>query len=179
MPSQRATVITVIAWTVIVFSGLGLINALLFLTVPASQLMPPLQLSSGAHRADPAVMQLLMRRLMLISALIDAWILLSGIGLLRRQGWARISVIVIAAIGAGMSGMYALLGGTGVLVLHRFPDAVPVSPQLPMSLNSLLMLVALCGLLFLAFNLWVLVKLLSKKLVGEFVSGTATRQRDQ
>ena len=168
MSLQRSILVTVIAWLFIVFSSLGLINAVLFMAVPLNQLMPAFHYSSGVRQPDPAVTRSLMQRVMLLSALIDAWVLLSAIGLLRRQSWARISIIVIAAIGTGISAIYALLGGIGALVLRHYPEAIPAFPDIPWSAVTLLTLVGACGFLLLAFNLWVLVKLLSKAVGEEF-----------
>lgn len=175
MTSQRSIVVSVIAWIFIVFSGVGFLNALLFLMVPASHLMPQLQWSGGGN---PPI-EPLMRRVMLVSALVDAWVLLSAIGLLRRRAWARISVIAIAATGAFLSAVYALLGGVGAIALHRFPGVVPATPVLPMPVDRLLMLAAVCGLLFLAVNLWALLRLLPESARKEFESIAVSPDRDR
>lgn len=111
---QRSTFVTVIGWIFIIFSALGLLEMLMFAFLPFDKLMMDMPQQKGMPAVAPALYSSVMHGMMLFGTAVTLWVLLSSIGLVMRKNWARISFIVICALGLIFSLLYLLVGLAGV-----------------------------------------------------------------
>ena len=164
---QRSTFVTVVGWIFIVLSALGLLQSLLFMFLPFDKLMAGVPQPAGQPTPDPAMMASFMRGLMFFFFVVESWVLLSSIGLVLRKGWARISFIVICAIGACFSSLYLLFG----LLLRGMPMGnVPnATPAMEQFMHSMMTLMAVMGGLFAALFIFIIYKLSTQKVIQEFL----------
>lgn len=167
MEQQRSIIVTVVAWIFIVFSALALLEFVLFGFIPFSTLFPG-QIPAGPNQPNPALVASFMRGVMLVFALITAWVLLSSIGLLRRKNWARISFIVILILGIVSSALYVLIGALGAFAVRRFPANASTPADVQAMMPDMMSFMAVMGLIFIGLYSWILLKLLSARICEEF-----------
>src|SRR4051812_32780995 len=111
---QRSTFVTVVGWIFIIFSGLFMLYCLMFMFTPTEKLLAQFQQQqalqpAGSPAADPAMMVSIMRGMFFFFFVAELWVLLSSVGLVMRKGWARISFIVVLALGIFFSLLYVLI----------------------------------------------------------------------
>src|ERR1700739_523772 len=108
---ERSTFVTVVGWIFIVLAALGMLQSLMFLFLPMDKFMASMQTvqaQQGGPAPDPAFMASFMRGMFFFFFILEAWVLLSSIGLVLRKGWARISFIIICSISTFFSAIYVL-----------------------------------------------------------------------
>lgn len=113
--SQRSLFVTVAGCIFAVIAGFGAFYCLLFLFLPQDQLMGLVKdqqasMPKGMPTPDAATLVQLMRSLMFGVFVVLAWALLSGIGLVKRKPWARLSCVVLLTLGVVLGMLYVLIG---------------------------------------------------------------------
>jgi hypothetical protein len=166
---QRSTFVSVVGWIFIVLSGLGMLQCLMFMFLPMDKFMAAAQLQAPAGQPvpDPAVMASFMHTMVFIFFVVEAWVLLSSIGLVMRKGWARISFIVICSISAFFSVIYVLVGLLGRSVqMDKVPNATPAMADF---MHSMMTIMAVMGAVFAALFIFIIYKLCTQKIAQEFL----------
>jgi hypothetical protein len=169
---QRSTFVTVVGWIFIVFSGLFALYCLMFLFTPTDKLLAQFQQQqalapTGRPAVDPAMMVSMMRGVSLFFFVVELWVLLSSVGLVMRKGWARISFIVVLAIGIFFSLIYVLIGLAGRSIpMDQVPGA---NPQMAGFMHALMAAMAYIGAAFAAFFIFTIYKLCTEKVKQEFL----------
>jgi hypothetical protein len=170
---QRSTFVTVTGWIFVVFSGLLALQTLLILFTPmddklfadaqrqAQQMQP-----AGASPLDPTLMATMLHGVFVFMFCVLAWVLLSSIGLVMRKAWARISFIVILAIGIFFSLIYVLIGLAGRgMPMDQVPGA---NPAMAGMMHSLMGFMAVLGAVFAVLFAFIIYKLTRGKIAQEF-----------
>lgn len=176
---QRSEFVTVVAWIFIVFSGLGvLITAgylAVFWSMPFSQFMQQnQQLTPGQLRTVTAIVSGFFRWSLAIALLLQAWMLASSIGLLLRKNWARISFIVLMAIGLFWNGiglifgLFAMVGMHAALHSATMPAGMP--PGFQGMMQAFMLVVLIMDIAFLVLFGWIIKKLVSEDIRREFLT---------
>src|SRR5579859_6675328 len=114
---QRSTFVTVVGWLFIVFSGLFMLEALVFMFIPFDKMIPKMPPPQGGPAPDPVLFTSIMHGMWLVMAAFAAWILLSSIGLVMRKNWARISFLVFMFISEFFCVIYFLIGLFGAIFM--------------------------------------------------------------
>lgn len=165
---ERSTFVTVVGWIFIVLSAIGLLQSLMFMFLPMDKMLAQAQqVQPGQPAADPAFMASFMRGMFFFFFVVEAWVLLSSIGLVMRKGWARISFIVVCAIGAFFSVIYVLIGLLGrSLPMNQIPDSTPAMADFT---HSIMTVLAVMGAVFAALFIFTIYKLSTQKVTQEFL----------
>ncbi|MGA9852836.1 MAG: hypothetical protein WBR15_07900 [Gammaproteobacteria bacterium] len=169
---QRSAFVTVVAWIFIVFSGLGILESVTLMFVPWQAFMTQAQTQSAQMPHD---MQLLGAQIMhifsLIWLIIGLWVFASSIGLLMRKNWARISYIVMMALGIGASAIYLLLGILMLVMFHsaEFRNNPAFQHGMPSIAFAFMVIWIIFAAAFMALYIWILIKLTSAAVCREFL----------
>lgn len=102
---QRSTLVTVVAWFLIVLGGFGALmgilqNVFIHLALPADAFQIPLE--AEQTKQIPGFAKFMIMNINVIFAIFIVIPLLmfsSGIGLLKRKNWARLAIIIIMWLG--------------------------------------------------------------------------------
>ena len=102
---QRSTLVTVVAWFLIVLGGFGALmgilqNVFIHLALPADSFQIPLEAKQTTQ--IPGFAKFMIMNISVIFAIfivIPLLMLSSGIGLLKRKNWARLTVIIMMWLG--------------------------------------------------------------------------------
>lgn len=171
---QRSTFVTVVGWVFLVFSGIGLLEGIMFTLLPFDKLTAAMPQQPGAPQVDPALMSHFMRGVGVFMTLVTLWVVLSCIGLIRRKNWARISFMVLMVISIGFCLLYLLFGVLGALMMPaQIPNAQPGMAGFMRSM--LVFMTILCGA-FAALYGWILYKLNTERIRKEFEPPAAAGQ---
>ena len=156
--SQRSKAVTVVGWVFIALAGFGLLNCLTFLFMPMDQLMAAMPKQPEGAKIDPDLFISVMRGVFFFMFGVLAWAVLSAVGLIMRKPWARISMIVLLAIGIAWNLLYVLMGVTGG----------------PAGMGAMLQgmggALAVMGAVFIVAFAWVIRLLRSEKIKQEFAT---------
>ena len=165
---QRSTFVTVIGWIFIVFSGLFLLESLMFMFLPFDKMLPHLPPPQGGPAPDPALVSSMMHGMFFVFGALSAWVLLSSIGLVLRKNWARISFMVILVVNLVFCGLYLLLG---LLVVAFMPSGgMPGQPpeMAGFARGMVIFAVVFCAI-FAGLYGWILYKLGREEIKKEFL----------
>jgi hypothetical protein len=125
------------------------------------------QQQQGQPVPDAALMGSVMRGMFFFFFVVEAWVMLSSIGLVLRKGWARISFIVICSISTFFSAIYILIGVLGRSApLGNVPNA---TPQVVAMTHSIMTIMAGMGVVFTALFIFIIYKLSTQKIAQEFL----------
>lgn len=171
MEQPRSTFVTVVAWIFIVFSGMGLLEFVVFALGPFGRLFTAQLAAQSGPQPPPALILSIVHVVMLVGVVVTAWVLISAIGLLLRKNWARISFIVILILGIGFSIVYMLLGIVGALGMHNLPASAESPPDVQAVVPFMVGAMLIFGLIFVGLYSWILVMLFRKKIRAEFQPG--------
>lgn len=165
---QRSTFVSVVGWIFIVLSAIGLLQSLFFMFTPMDKLFAQAQQAQAGQPApDPAMMASVMRGMVFFFFVTEVWVLLSSIGLVMRKGWARISFIVVCAMGTFFSLIYVLIGLLGRSVpMDKAPNVTPAMADFTRSIMTVL---AVIGVVFTALFIFIIYKLSTQKVIQEFL----------
>jgi hypothetical protein len=174
---NRTAFVTVLAWIFIVVAGFATLisilqNVMINLAFPIQQMTESLK---NAPPNMPAVFVLLFShiRLFFLSFLVaSAVCLVSAIGLLRRKNWARIIFIVILVCGIAWN----ILGVILQFTAFPFGPNLPSGPQaghFNLMLNIMRVFTAVMAAGISVLFAWLIKKLTSVKIKGEFLRETA------
>lgn len=168
---QRSIFVTVVAWIFVVLSGLGILESLVLLFVPWQEFMSHGQIHAAQmpRAADQLGMDI-MHGVFVLWLVIGLWVLASSIGLLLRKNWARISYIVIMALGAGASALYLLMGILMLVMFHttEFRNNPAFPPGASAFASAFMVIWIIFTAVFLAVFIWILIKLTSETIAREF-----------
>lgn len=170
-PPARSGLVTAIAWILIAFTGFGILIASLqlMMSVFLGQENTPM-LPSGGSPLPPAA-EFMFRHghwLFVGFFLLSVLGLGSGIGLLRRQNWARLAVIGLLALGIVWN-----LGGAGAS-FFPFKDFMPAEapPEFSEKFEGMFTTVMVVNLAiavaFATFFAWLIRRLASPAIRREF-----------
>lgn len=165
---QRSIFITVVAWIFIIFSGMGLLEFVMFGFMSFDKLFPNGQIPTEPNQPSMAAMTAVWHVMAWVGGIISAWVLASSIGLLLRKNWARISYIVMMILGIGFAAMYTLFGVLVMILAGHLPRNAGTPPEMHAFMPVIMGFVVFISLLFLALYTWILIKLLSDKVRQEF-----------
>ena len=169
---QRSTFVTVVGWIFIVFSGLGVLESLVFMFLPFDKFIPKTPPQPGVPAPDPAMMAAVMHGMGIFMFLVISWVLLSSIGLVMRKNWARISFIVILSIGIFFGLIYVLIGALGAVFMPTTP--LPGQPpEMAGMMRGVMTVMAVFGALFAGLYGWIIYMLCREKIRQEFESQPA------
>lgn len=176
---QRSTFVTVVGWIFVVLSGLAALQFLLILFTPMDKLLADAQLQAqqmqpaGAPQADSALMASMLHGVFVFMFCVAVWVLLSGLGLVMRKGWARISFIVILAIGIFFNLIYVLIGLAGRgMPMDQVPGA---NPAMAGMMHSVMGVMAVMGAVFAVLFAFIIYKLTREKIKKEFAAPPSTK----
>jgi|SRR6185312_5297869 len=171
---QRSTFVTVTGWVFVVLSGLAALQFLMILFTPMDKLLADAQLQAqlmqpaGTPQSDPALMASMLHGVFIFLFCVAAWVLLSGIGLVMRKAWARISFIVILGVGIFFNLIYVLIGLAG-----RGMGQVPgANPAMAGMMHSVMGVMAVMGAVFAVLFAFIIYKLTREKIKQEFMPQT-------
>lgn len=102
----------------------------------------------------------------ILYALIAAWGIVTGIGVMKRRGWGRILMIVTGAIGVAFS----ILGSAGAVLGTMI---TPADPRTGSALDPAITMAILIVLIPLGISIWWLVLFTRPRIALEFASGGA------
>lgn len=162
--NNRSTFVTVTGWVFVVLSGLATLQFLLILFTPMDNLLAQLQQMqpAGAPMVDPVMLHGMFVFLFCVAV----WVLLSGLGLVMRKGWARISFIVILGIGIFFNLIYLLIGLAGRgMPMDQVPGA---NPAMAGMMHSVMGFMAVMGAVFTVLFAFIIYKLTREKIKQEF-----------
>ncbi len=171
---ERSTFVTVVGWIFIVLSGLAALQFLLILFTPMDKLLADAQLQAqqmqpaGAPQTDPTLMASMLHGVFVFMFCVMAWVLLSGVGLVMRKGWARISFIVILGVGVFFNLLYVLIGLAGRgMSMTEVPGA---NPAMAGMMHSVMGVMAVLGAVFAVLFAFIIYKLTRPVIAKEFVT---------
>jgi uncharacterized membrane protein YuzA (DUF378 family) len=169
---QRSTFVTVVGWIFIVLSGLAALQFLMILFTPMDKLLADAQRQAelmqpaGAPQAGAAFMASMLHGVFVFMFCVSAWVLLSGIGLVMRKAWARISFIVILGVGVFFNLIYVLIGLAGRgMSMGEVPGA---NPAMAGMMHSVMGAMAVMGAVLAVLFAFVIYKLTREKIKQEF-----------
>lgn len=175
----KSAFVTVVAWIFIVFSGfvtfISILQNLMVMLMPRGLFTQALQ-DTTFTRAMPAGPRFMFAHFQLMVALmlvICIATLISAIGLLRRQNWARI--IFVGILGLGVAYNIAALFFQQTMMRSfggGFPaDSAfgPSAQQFQHVLSTMRATMFVFAIAFVALFCWIIVKLLSAPIRAEFV----------
>jgi hypothetical protein len=171
--AKTATFVTVLAWILISFTGLGAASALLqnvFVNLMLS--LPDLDPRGTANQAPETF--LVLRILIAVLALFLIFALVSAIGLLKRKDWARRTFIALFALGIGFHVVLLFLFLLGAGIFPPFAAARGV--RAPIDSMARLMVIPM-GVGALGMSVlfgWLIKRLVSPDVRREFHGGIAT-----
>lgn len=168
---QRSVFVNVVAWIFLVLSGLGILEAVVFMFMPWQELMSQAQMQSAQMpHAMPMMGMHFMRAFSAIWLVLGVWVFASSIGLLLRRNWARISYIVMMALAVGFNALYLLAGILMLVMFHarNFPDNAMFPPGMAGVATGFMAIWIIFAAIFLALFIWILVKLSSEAIAREF-----------
>ncbi len=167
--------VTVLAWTTIVPSAFGLVVALMQ-NVIFAVFMSPGQFAQIVAMLPPGMETLgnvsygTMRVALLAFLALSLTFLLTGIGLLKRRNWARVVFIAAVALGTlyGVATYFFMDATSDLSVL--LPDTTIEGAGIDLAQVAAMMRVTTTALtiLFTAFNLWLIWRLVSPSIRQEF-----------
>lgn len=171
---QRSTLVSVLAWLMIVGSGLGLLVStlqnILFMTVlPADAFA---QLAQEGQPPLPPFAQFLFSHFIWFLRgfwLLQLCALVTGVGLLRRMGWARVAVIALLALGVVGNLAGVLLQQSMMSMMIPPPDAPPEFADMFTRMATMIRTAALVfSVAFSALFIWLIARLMSAPIKAEF-----------
>lgn len=165
---QRSTFVTVVGWIFIVFSGLFLLESLMFMFLPFDKLVPKMPPPQGAPAPDPALMSTMMHGAFFVLGALSAWVLLSSIGLVLRKNWARISFMVIMVINLIFTGLYLIFGLFAVAFMPS-GDLPGQPPEIAGFMRSMMVFMVIFCAVFGGLYGWILYVLTREKIKREFL----------
>ncbi len=175
---QRSEFVTVVAWIFIVLSGFGVLimimETTMFWAIPFDEIIKQgAALNKNQPQVSPVFFITLMRWFVVLIMLLQAWMLASSIGLLMRKNWARISFIVLLAIGLVWNGLGLIFGLLAMVGIHfvfnsgAMPTGMPPGFQGMMQVFMFMSLII--GIAFMVLFGWIIKKLVSDKIRREFL----------
>lgn len=168
---QRSVFITVVAWIFIVLSGLGILESIILLFVPWQSFLAPGQMQAAQIPYDAQLVGAhAMRAFLVIWLILTMWVFVSSVGLLLRKNWARISYIVMMALGIGWNAIDLLVGILMIVIFHsaEFLSNPAVPPGTPAAMSAFMTIWIIFAAVFLALFIWILIKLTSEAVAREF-----------
>jgi uncharacterized membrane protein YozB (DUF420 family) len=173
--SPRSLFVSVLAWTTLVPAAFGVVVALMQ-NVMFTLFMSPAQFAQVVALLPPGMETLgrvsydTMRVALLAFLALSVIFLLAGIGLLKRRNWARVVFIAAVALGTlysvvtyfsmdAASDLTALLPGT--TIDGASVDMAEIAAMMRATTTAL-------TVVFTAFNLWLIWRLLSPAIRQEF-----------
>jgi hypothetical protein len=172
MERPRSTFVTAVAWIAIIFSAVStaigaLQNALVWLLVPQELL------EAEMSRQMPAVPLFVFHYFQWI--VLALWVgslvtLVVGIGLLRRQEWARIAFIVLLAVSALATIALSVLQATSMETM--FPDAGSLPADVQRAKTVFTAFMCLLNVVVVLAHGWLIWKFVSLPIREEFTSVT-------
>ncbi len=169
---ERSIFVTVVGWIFIVFSGLFLLEAVMFMFMPFEKFLPKMPAQPGVPAPDPAMLNGIMHGTFFVLGALSAWVLLSSIGLVMRKNWARISFIVLMVLDLIFCGLYLVFGIASIVFTSH--TALPGQPpEMAGFVRSMMVVVVVFCAVFAVLYGWILYKLNTAKIKAEFVSPAA------
>lgn len=168
---QRSVFVNVVGWIFLVLSGLWVLEFVVLLFVPWQEFMSQAQMQAAQMPHDPQLLGAhIMRAVFLIWLIVGLWVFASSIGLLLRKNWARISYIVMMALGIGFNALYLLIGILMLVLFHSkgFQNNPAFPPGMSGMLSGLMTVWIIFTVVFLALFIWILIKLTSEAITREF-----------
>jgi len=179
LETKRSTFVTVLSWIFICLSGFGTLISLLqnvminfFMFPQMNQMTEEFGKPDMADKFPPffKFMFFNIRFFFLLFLIIAVSILVSSIGLLLRKNWARITFIVLMALGI----LWNIFGMVAQFFMMGFIDNFPVksSESVGLHFNTMFIIFAVftsifCLGLSILFG-WIIKKLLSTDIKAEF-----------
>ena len=165
-----ATFVTVLAWVLISFTGLGAASALLQNVLVNIMLsMPEMGTATQASEAF-----LGMRILVAVLFLFLVFALASAIGLLKRKEWARRTVIALFAVGIGFHALALLLFLLGAGVFAPSAPASEGQARFDSLVKLMVIPMAVAALGMSVLFAWLIKRLASVDVRREFRGGVVT-----
>lgn len=168
---QRSVFVNVVAWIFLVLSGLGVLECIVFMFVPWQEFMSQAQMQSTPMPPDTQFMVAhVMHAFFVVWLILGLWVVASSIGLLLRRNWARISYIVLMALGIGFNALYLLAGIMMLVMFHNkgFQNNPAFPPAMSGVASAFVAIWIIFTVVFLALFIWILVKLTSERITREF-----------
>ena len=172
--TRKSTFVTVVAWIFIVLAGLMTLvsvlqNIMVFTMFPAERV-------ASQFDEAPALVRFMFahfRTLVLLGLIASCATLVSAVGLLKRRNWARIVFIALMALGIG----YQVFGVVWVISfvswdLPGMAGGLPAAERLMVRLITAFTTVMALGIALLFA--WIIKKLVSPEIRGEFIRRTVT-----
>ena len=174
LPAERSEFVTVVAWVFIGLSGfMTLMSVIQYFMFGMMMSLGPMQDGMnevGAHMPAAAFVFRHLRLLIGAVALLSLITLVVSIGLLKRWNWARLVFIGLMAVGIIWN-----VAGTIVqfMVLRAMPTLPPDAPAdfrnlFEAMMSSMQIFSVIFGLGFCLLYGWIIVRLMSAKVRGEF-----------
>ena len=168
---QRSVFVNVVGWIFLVLSGLGVLECIVLMFIPWQQFMSQAQMHSAQMPPDAQLFGTEIMHVTFAAGLIfGLWVVASSIGLLLRQNWARISYIVLMALGIGFNALYFLIGILMLVIFHTtgFRNNPAFPPGTSAFASAFMIVWVIFTAVFLALFIWILIKLTSETVVREF-----------
>lgn len=148
---KRSGDVTASAIILVCGSGLAILMALLMLLAFTTTQLPPEQ------RAVEFIIPI-------VYALLAAWGIATGVGILRLRPWARISIIVMSSLTI----FFVVCGALGLMLV---PMLLSQNPEIPAAAARMAVLVGIATMLVpLAVAIWWVVLFTRKRVVLEFAT---------
>lgn len=175
---QRSTLVTVVAWFLIVLGGFGALmgilqNVFIHLALPADAFQIPLE--AEQTKQIPGFAKFMIMNISVIFAIFIVIPLLmfsSGIGLLKRKNWARLTVIIIMWLGVVWNLASLVIQ---FIFFSQIPMPENVSAQLQSQMKSMESMQQIMSIVSTIFSLalsvlfaWIALRLSSPKIKVEF-----------
>ena len=188
---QRSTLVTVVAWFLIVLGGFGTLmgilqNVFIHLALPADTFQIPLE--AEQTKQIPEFAKFMITNISVVFAIfviIPLLMFSSGIGLLKRKNWARLTVITIMWLGV----VWNLVSlAAQFIFFSQVPMSIPenVSAQLQSqidSMESMRQTMAIVSAVFaLAISVlfaWIALRLSSPNIKAEFGALSSIPYKDE
>ena len=168
---QRSVFVNVVAWIFLVFSGLGVLECIILMFVPWQGFMSQAQMQAAQMPHDAQLLGVhMLQALLWIWLILGVWVCVSSIGLLLRKNWARISYIVMMALGIGVTALDLLMGILMLVLFHTagFRNNPAFLPGTAAIASGFMAILIIFMAIFLALFTWILIKLVSEAIAREF-----------
>lgn len=170
---QRSVFVNVVAWIFLVLSALGVLECIVLMFVPWQEFMSQAQMQSAPMPPDAQFMfSHVMHAFFVVWLILGLWVVASSIGLLLRKNWARISYIVLMALGIGFNALNLLMGIIMLVMFHSqgFQNNPTFPPGMSGVVSAFVAIWIIFTVVFLALFIWILIKLTSEQIAREFRS---------
>jgi len=174
-PPQKSTFLNVLAWIFIVLGGfatfMGLLqNIMIHMMFPKEQMS---QLTQQAEHTEqiPFFAELMFNHFdffFLFFLLVSAASFIAAIALLKRKNWARITFIVLMAIGIAWNLFGLVLQFTMFSAIPEFPAGQAPPPEFQNMMQVMKVATVIMVIAFSSLFAFIIMKLSSKKIKAEF-----------